>query len=93
MYHEPVPCVYFFAELLGVEGPKDGDIGLEKLREGLEGLVGLEGRADSSASATLDNLLAWREVVGGGLFNLSGLCAEGEVTRCGGSRLEALVCL
>ena len=84
--------MYFLAAPLGVEMFDGGDMGREKLREGLVGLDGLA--SASSDSATLDSLLACRDVVGGGLFTRSVPCPEeGDVTRWFGSKLDALLCL
>ena len=73
--------MYFFAAPLGVKVFNDGDIGREKLREGLVGLDGLA--SASSDSVTLDSLLACRDVVGTGLFTRSVLGTEwvGEIMR------------
>jgi hypothetical protein len=68
-------------------------MGREKLREGLDGLAGLAGRAfASSHSATFDNLFACRDVVGGGLLIRPApwTGVVGEVTRSVRSRLKVL---
>ena len=96
VYHDPVPCVYFFfpAEV-GVVGLLiGGDMGREKLML----LLLLPCLSRSGLSVTFDNLFVGREVAGGGMLALSALDplppprGEGDVMRCGGSKLADLLC-
>ena len=96
MNHDPVPCVYFFAAPVGAGLLCCGDMGREKLREGLLGPLFI--LSASSASVTFDNLLACRAVPAGGAFTRSALepllpsGGVGDVIRCGESKLVFLLC-
>ena len=94
---DPVPCVYFFAAAVDAGLFCVGDMGREKLREGLFGLF--FAFSISCASLTFDSLLACREVPGGGMLVRSALdpllpsCGVGDMILCGGSRLDDLWCI
>lgn len=91
MNHGPDLCVYFFVVAIG---PAPGDIGREKF------LSGLVGESESpSVSATFISCDPSRVLTGAGTLARPTLpplvprCIVGDMTRCGGSTLAALLCM